>query len=102
MLKELEALRNKQKKHDEEMEDLRRAHQETLEVPQPAKDFEREEEDQRYSSGRKASTIEEFTVSELIAQLQKQGKRVKLVDADGDVEPPQEKGMNLTASMVDS
>ena len=71
------------------MEDLRRAHQETLEVPQPvAKELEREEEDQRYSSGRKASTIEEFTVSELIAQLQKQGKRVKLVDADGDVEPP--------------
>ena len=52
------------------MEDLRRAHQETLEVPQPvAKELEREEEDQRYSSGRKASTIEEFTVIELIAQL---------------------------------
>ena len=68
MLKELEALRNKQKKHDEEMEDLRKAHQNaaTLEVPEAA--AASPDEDQRYSSsGRKASTIEEFTVSELIA-----------------------------------
>lgn len=40
-----------------------------------------EEEAPMPTSARKASTsIEEFTVSELIAQLQKQGKRVKLVD----------------------
>ena len=67
MLKELEALRNKQKKHDEEMEDLRKAHHAaTLEVPDAA--AASPDEDQRYSSsGRKASTIEEFTVSELIA-----------------------------------
>ena len=39
------------------------------------------EEEPMPTSARKASTsIEEFTVSELIAQLQKQGKRVKLVD----------------------
>ena len=40
-----------------------------------------EEEPAMPTSARKASTsIEEFTVSELIAQLQKHGKRVKLVD----------------------
>lgn len=47
MLKELEALRNKQQKHDAEMEDLRKAQQNTLEVPSAQKDADRDEEDQR-------------------------------------------------------
>lgn len=47
MLKELEALRNKQQKHDAEMEDLRKAQQTTLEVPSAQKDADRDEEDQR-------------------------------------------------------
>ena len=68
MLKELEALRKQQKKHDEEMEDLRRAHENTtLEVPTVKDNEQEDDEDAGPRSARKASAIEEFTVSELLA-----------------------------------
>ena len=86
MLSELQALRNKQKKHDEELENLKQAQlQATIEVK--ALGDRDDDNDSRASGGRnKTSAIEEFTVSELLAQLQKQGKRVRLVEADSEVE----------------
>jgi len=68
MLKELQALRTKQQKHDEEMEDLKRAHLNTTTL-EPHSNLIDEESELKDSSRRKSSAIEEFTVNELIAQL---------------------------------
>lgn len=64
MLKELQALRKKQELHDEEMKAIT-ANMSTLEPPTPANN--REEDNASQNSARKASAIEEFSVSELIA-----------------------------------
>ena len=64
MLKELQALRKKQELHDEEMKAIT-ANMNTLEPPTPAD----REDNGSQNSARKASAIEEFSVSELIAQL---------------------------------
>ena len=64
MLKELQALRKKQELHDEEMKAIT-ANMSTLEPPTPAD--KREEDNASQNSARKASAIEEFSVSELIA-----------------------------------
>lgn len=64
MLKELQALRKKQELHDEEMKAIT-ANMSTLEPPS----VNREEDNASQNSARKASAIEEFSVSELIAQL---------------------------------
>ena len=66
MLKELQALRKKQELHDEEMKAITaNANMTTLEPPTPVPN--REEDNASQNSARKASAIEEFSVSELIA-----------------------------------
>ena len=70
MLKELQALRKKQELHDEEMKAIT-ANMSTLEPPTPNNNLtpanNREEDNASQNSARKASAIEEFSVSELIA-----------------------------------
>ena len=70
MLKELQALRKKQELHDEEMKAIT-ANMSTLEPPTPSNNLapanNREEDNASQNSARKASAIEEFSVSELIA-----------------------------------
>ena len=67
MLKELQALRKKQELHDAEMQAITQANNNNMSTLEPPSN--REEENASQTSARKASAIEEFSVSELIAQL---------------------------------
>lgn len=65
MLKELQALRKKQELHDEEMRAITEANNNNMSTLEPP--CARDEDNASQASARKASAIEEFSVSELIA-----------------------------------